>query len=160
MRRDLPRKTGGFSTLGPGPGQFFARCCRACPDRPACGVDISAAACAIARDNLAALGLEARGFIVCGDWAQRRSAAVSKSSFPIRPMSRAARSLAWSRRFAIMIRVWPSMEAKMAWRPIAKSFRPCLDLLAPGGLIALELGAGQHRSAVESLVRGTFWMPG
>lgn len=27
-------QTGGFSTLGQGPGQSFARCCRACPDLP------------------------------------------------------------------------------------------------------------------------------
>ena len=42
-----------------------------------------------------------------------------------------------------------------AYREIIPASR---DLLAPGGLIALEVGAGQH-SAVESLLTGTFGAP-
>jgi len=106
----FPRENRRFSTLGQAPGQFlldsaepawiircgcryFIRCLRDC-----------------ARQSHR-FGARIAGFIVCGDWARalrgRFDVIVSNP-----PMSRAAQSLAWNRRFANMIRVWPSMEGR------------------------------------------------
>ena len=106
----------GISTLGLARGQSFARLCKSLPDRRCgCRYPSTPAHC---RENLAALGLESRGLIVCGDWTNalrgRFHVIVSNP-----PMSRAVQSLDWSRRFAILIRGWPSMEAKTVWPPIA-----------------------------------------
>ena len=126
MRRGFLAKTGGFSTLGQAPGQFFARFCRACLDHPV-WVSIFHPLPARLRETISPLWGSNRGDSLSAVTGPALYAADSMSSSPIPPMSRAAQSLAWNRRFANMIRVWPSMEGKTVWRPIAKSSRPCRD---------------------------------
>ncbi len=54
--------------LGTGSGTLLCALLHACPRAFGIGIDVSAAACAVARDNLAALGLTGRGVAVRGSW--------------------------------------------------------------------------------------------
>jgi release factor glutamine methyltransferase len=56
--------------LGTGSGAILCSLLQSLPGSFGAGVDISGGACAIARDNLAALGLARRGLVVRGDWTR------------------------------------------------------------------------------------------
>jgi release factor glutamine methyltransferase len=121
------------------------------------GVDISSAACVIARDNLTALGLESRGFIVCGDWARalRGRFDVIVSNPPYVASGAIARLEPEVRQYDPRLALDGGEDGLAAYREII----PALPgLLAPGGLIALELGAGQYFD-VDALLRGRFEGP-
>ena len=121
------------------------------------GVDISRCACAIARDNLAALGLAQRGLIVQGDWtrALRGPFDAIASNPPYVARGEIARLTPEVRDHDPRLALDGGDDGLAAYREIIPA---SLDLLAPGGLIALEVGAGQH-PAVESLLTGAFGAP-
>ena len=62
------RRRCGLLDLGTGSGALLCALLAVFPNATGVGVDRSAAACAVARDNLAACGFAARGAIVEGDW--------------------------------------------------------------------------------------------
>jgi release factor glutamine methyltransferase len=127
------------------------------PGSVGAGIDISRGACAIARDNLAALGLARRGLIVCGDWAHALcgpfDAIVSNPPYVAR--GEIARLAPEVRDHDPHLALDGGNDGLAAYREIIPASR---DLLAPGGLIAMEMGASQHET-VESLLTGAFGAP-
>ena len=111
----------------------------------------------IARDNLAALGLAQRGLIVQGDWtrALRDPFDVIVSNPPYVVRGEIARLAPEVRDHDPRLALDGGEDGLAAYREIIPASR---DLLAPDGLIALEVGAGQH-PAVESLLTGAFGAP-
>jgi release factor glutamine methyltransferase len=134
--------------LGTGSGAILCSLLQSLPEASGIGVDRSAPACAIARDNLTSLGLAARGHIVCGDWAKTIGGCFDiVVSNPPYVASGAIAGLAPEvRDYDPRLALDGGEDGLAAYREII----PVLPgLLAPGGLIALELGAGQHRSVVS-----------
>jgi release factor glutamine methyltransferase len=152
-----PGKNWRVLDLGTGSGAILCSLLQSLPRSSGVGVDISSAACAVARDNLTALGLAARGLIVCGNWAD---ALVGCYDFIVsNPPYVASGAIAGLepevRDHDPRLALDGGEDGLAAYRAII----PALPgLLAPGGVIALELGAGQHRSVV-SLVREQFDSP-
>jgi release factor glutamine methyltransferase len=111
----------------------------------------------IARDNLAALGLAQRGLIVQGDWtrALRGPFDVIVSNPPYVVRGEIARLAPEVRDHDPRLALDGGEDGLAAYREIIPASR---DLLAPDGLIALEVGAGQH-PAIESLLTGSFGAP-
>lgn len=150
----LPRENWRILDLGTGAGAILCSILQNLPGASGTGVDVSFDACAIARENLAALGLESRGLIVCGDWANalRGRFDVIVSNPPYVATCEIARLEPEVRDHDPRLALDGGEDGLAAYRQII----PALPgLLAPGGLIALELGAGQY-PAVESLLRGGF----
>ncbi|HEY8006071.1 MAG TPA: peptide chain release factor N(5)-glutamine methyltransferase [Methylocella sp.] len=140
--------------LGTGSGAILCSLLQSLPESAGIGVDRSAAACAIARDNLTGLGLEERGFIVCGDWAKAIGGCfdIIVSNPPYVASGAIAGLAPEVRDYDPRLALDGGEDGLAAYREIIPALP---SLLAPGGLIALELGAGQHRSVV-SLVREHF----
>ncbi len=67
--RDTQVSSPRILDLGTGSGAILCAILRSVPDARGFGVDLSRAACAVARKNLELCGLADRGSIVCGDWA-------------------------------------------------------------------------------------------
>lgn len=150
----FPHKSWRILDLGTGSGVILCSLLQSLPGSCGAGVDLSAKACAIARDNLAALGLERRGFIVCGDWAGalRGCFDVIVSNPPYVASGVIARLEPEVRDHDPHLALDGGDDGLAAYRALI----PALPaLLVPGGLIALEVGAGQHHS-VGSLIRDRF----
>jgi release factor glutamine methyltransferase len=152
-----PRENWRILDLGTGSGAILCSLLQSLPGSFGTGVDISRGACVIARDNLAALGLARRGLVVHGDWtrALRGPFDVIVSNPPYVVRGEIARLALEVRDHDPRLALDGGEDGLAAYREIIPASR---DLLAPGGLIALEVGAGQH-SAVESLLTGTFGAP-
>ncbi|WP_051335370.1 peptide chain release factor N(5)-glutamine methyltransferase [Methylocapsa acidiphila] len=137
--------------LGAGSGAILCALLQELPRSFGVGVDLSPAACAIARDNLAALGLSSRGAILCGDWTLplRGGFDVLASNPPYIVRDEIAGLEADVRDFDPRLALDGGEDGLAAYRAII-SAAPAH--LAPGGTIALELGQGQ-RAAVEGLLR-------
>ena len=119
------------------------------------GVDISSAACVIARDNLTALGLKSRGSLsaVTRARALRGRFDVIVSNPPYVASGAIARLEPEVRQYDPRLALDGGEDGLAAYREII----PALPgLLVPGGLIALELGAGQYFD-VDALLRGEIW---
>jgi release factor glutamine methyltransferase len=150
----LPRETWRILDLGTGSGAILCSALQSLPGSIGTGVDISFDACAVARENLAALGLESRGLIVCGDWANALYGRfdVIVSNPPYVASNAIACLEPEVRDHDPRLALDGGEDGLAAYREII----PALPgLLAPGGLIALELGEGQY-PAVESLLKGGF----
>ncbi|MGH6822788.1 MAG: peptide chain release factor N(5)-glutamine methyltransferase [Methylocella sp.] len=152
-----PRENWRILDLGTGSGAILCSLLQSLPGSSGIGVDISPGACAIARDNLAALGLARNGLIVRGDWARalRGPFDVIVSNPPYVLRGEIARLAPEVRDHDPRLALDGGEDGLAAYREIIPASR---DLLAPGGLIALEVGAGQH-GAVESLLTGAFGGP-
>jgi release factor glutamine methyltransferase len=152
-----PRENWRILDLGTGSGAILCSLLQSLPGSFGAGVDISPGACAIARDNLAALGLARRGAIACCDWtrALRGPFDVIVSNPPYVARGEIARLVPEVRDHDPRLALDGGEDGLAAYREIIPA---CRDLLAPGGLIALEVGAGQH-PAVESLLTGEFGAP-
>ncbi len=153
----FPRENWRILDLGTGSGAILCSLLQSLPGSFGAGVDISRGACVIARDNLAALGLARRGPIVCGDWthALRGPFDVIVSNPPYVVRGDIARLAPEVRDHDPRLALDGGEDGLAAYREIIPASR---DLLTPGGLIALEVGAGQH-PAVESLLTGAFGAP-
>ena len=152
-----PRENWRILDLGTGSGAILCSLLASLPGSFGIGVDISPGACAIARKNLAALGLATQGLIVCGDWTRALcgpfDAIVANPPYVARgEIDRLAPEV---RDHDPRLALDGGEDGLAAYREIVPALR---DLLAPGGLIALEVGAGQH-GAVESLLTGAFCAP-
>lgn len=138
--------------LGVGSGAILGTLLQCLPFAFGVGVDISAKACAIARGNLAALGLAQRGRIVCGDWTAplRGGFDLIVANPPYIPggeiSSLAPEVWVYDPRLALD----GGVDGLAPYRAIIPALA---SLLAPGGLVAFELGTGQSE-AVATLLRG------
>ncbi len=150
----FPRENWRILDLGTGSGAILCSLLQSLPGALGVGTDISFAACAIARGNLAALGLARRGLVVCGDWtlATRGPFDVIVSNPPYVARREISCLAPEVRDHDPWLALDGGEDGLAAYREIIPA---CRDILAPGGFIALEVGAGQH-SAVESLLSGTF----
>jgi release factor glutamine methyltransferase len=149
-----PRENWRILDLGTGSGAILCSLLQSLPGSVGAGIDISRGACAIARDNLAALGLGRRGLIVCGNWthALRGPFDVIVANPPYVARGEIGRLAPEVRDHDPRLALDGGDDGLAAYREIIPASR---DLLAPGGLIALEVGAGQQ-GAVESLLTGAF----
>ena len=152
-----PRHNWLILDLGTGSGAILCSLLQSLPGSFGAGVDISPGACAIARDNLAALGLARGGVIVCCDWtrALRGPFDVIVCNPPYVARGEFARLASEVRDHDPRLALDGGEDGLAAYREIIPASR---DLLAPGGLLALEVGAGQH-PAVETLLTGAFGAP-
>jgi release factor glutamine methyltransferase len=152
-----PRENWRILDLGTGSGAILCSLLQSLPGSFGTGVDISPGACTIARDNLAALGLARRGPIVCGDWAHalRGPFDVIVSNPPYVVRGEIARLTPEVRDHDPRLALDGGEDGLAAYREIIPGSR---DLLAPGGLIAVEVGPGQHL-AVEALLTDAFGAP-
>jgi release factor glutamine methyltransferase len=152
-----PRENWRILDLGTGSGAILCSLLQSLPGSFGTGIDISRGACMIARDNLAGLGLAQRGLIVQGDWtrALRGPFDMIVSNPPYVVRGEIARLAPEVRDHDPRLAIDGGEDGLAAYREIIPASR---DLLAPGGLIALEVGAGQH-PAIESLLSGAFGAP-
>jgi release factor glutamine methyltransferase len=152
-----PRENWRILDLGTGSGAILCSLLQSLPGSLGAGVDISPGACVIARNNLAALGLARCGLVVRGDWtrALRGPFDVIVSNPPYVARGETARLAPEVRDHDPRLALDGGEDGLAAYREIIPASR---DLLAPGGLIALEVGAGQH-PAVESLLTAAFGAP-
>jgi release factor glutamine methyltransferase len=143
--------------LGTGSGAILCSLLQSLPGSFGAGIDISPGACAIARDNLAALGLARRGVIICCDWtrALRGTFDVIVTNPPYVARGEIARLAPEVRDHDPRLALDGGEDGLAAYREIIPA---CRNSLAPGGLIALEVGADQH-PAVETLLTSTFGVP-
>ena len=138
--------------LGTGSGALLAALLTEWPKAMGVGIDRSMEACAIARENLGALGLAGRSHVVCGDWG----AALGPSRY----------DLIVSNPPYIETGVIPALDREVRGHdPVGaldggvdgldcyRALAPILpDLLAGDGFAILELGQGQAE-AVSALMR-------
>ncbi len=152
-----PRENWRILDLGTGSGAILCSLLQSLLGSSGIGVDISPGACAIARKNLAALGLARRGLIVCCDWtrALRGPFDAIVSNPPYVARGEIARLAPEVRDHDPRLALDGGEDGLAAYREIIPASR---DLLAPGGLIALEVGAGQY-GTVASLLTGAFGAP-
>ncbi|MGH6836880.1 MAG: peptide chain release factor N(5)-glutamine methyltransferase [Methylocella sp.] len=152
-----PRDNWRILDLGTGSGAILCSLLQSLPGSFGAGVDISPGACEFARDNLAALGLARQGLILCGDWtcALRGPFDLIVSNPPYVARGEIARLAPEVREHDPRLALDGGEDGLAAYREIIPASR---DLLAPGGLIALEVGPGQQ-PAVESLLTDAFGAP-
>ncbi|MCI0465944.1 MAG: peptide chain release factor N(5)-glutamine methyltransferase [Beijerinckiaceae bacterium] len=143
--------------LGTGSGAILCSLLQNLPGSYGIGVDISHEACMIAGENLVRLGLAGRGHLVCSDWTHglRGPFDVIVSNPPYIARGEITRLPPEVRDHDPRLSLDGGEDGLQAYREIIPAMA---DLLAPGGFIALEIGAGQ-RVEVESLLRGTFRAP-
>jgi len=153
----FPRKNWRILDLGTGSGAILCSVLQGLPGAFGVGVDISPAACTIARSNLAALGLASQGVVVCGDWAHALCGRydVIVSNPPYIASGAIAGLEPEVRDHDPHLALDGGSDGLAAYRRIIFSLP---DHLAPGGLAALELGTGQYRS-VAALLGGRFGVP-
>jgi release factor glutamine methyltransferase len=152
-----PRENWRILDLGTGSGAILCSLLQSLPESCGTGIDISLEACAIARDNLAALGLAQRGFIVCGDWTHglRGPFDMIVSNPPYVAKGEFISLLPEVRNYDPPLALDGGEDGLKAYREIIPALP---NLLAPGGVVALEVGAGQC-PAIESLLGCTFGGP-
>jgi release factor glutamine methyltransferase len=146
----FPRESWRILDLGTGSGAILCSLLQSLPESSGVGVDISPAACMVARSNLAALGLRQRGFIVCADWtkALRGRFDVIVSNPPYIASGAIAELEPEVRDHDPRLALDGGDDGLAAYREIIPSLPA---FLAPGGLAALELGTGQDRFAGKLL---------
>lgn len=149
-----PRENWRILDLGTGSGAILCSALQSLPGSTGVGIDISAAACAIARDNLAALGLSSRALIVRGDWARavRGRFDIILSNPPYIASGAIAGLEPEVRDHDPHLALDGGDDGLAAYREIIPALQ---GLLAPGGMAALELGEGQYPT-VELLLSRHF----
>ena len=139
--------------LGTGSGCLLAALLSELPQAFGIGVDIDPAALRVARRNLARIGLTHRAQFVCGNWGQALGGGfdVIVVNPPYIP-SGEIESLAPE---VINHDPHGALSAGLDGLDAYRNFLPQLrGLLAPRGLVALEIGRGQA-TAVTSLLSGS-----
>jgi release factor glutamine methyltransferase len=144
-------RIGRLLDLGTGSGAILLALLAECPAAFGVGVDRSAAALAVARANAAQTGLAARAAFLCGDWAE----AVG-GGFDIIASNPPYIARATIPTLAPEVALHEPRAALDGGEDGLDAYRCILPMLptrlAPGGIVALELGFGQAES-VASLSR-------
>ncbi len=137
--------------LGTGSGAILGALLRQFPRAIGFGVDLSPAACAIARQNLDALGLCGRAFILAGRWLAPISGRfdVIVSNPPYIEAEAVAGLDPEVRLYDPRLALDGGVDGLEAYRAIASA---AASHLAPRGILAFELGADQA-AAVDSILR-------
>jgi release factor glutamine methyltransferase len=144
--------------LGIGSGAILAALLGHFPEAFGVGVDISEAACRVARSNLANLGLARRAAVVCGDWAKALSGTfdVIVSNPPYIASCELAGLAREVRDYDPDLALDGGIDGLKAYRAIAPSLA---WLAASEGFVALEIGAGQGGSVGQILTSHDFTSP-
>jgi release factor glutamine methyltransferase len=147
----FPRDRWRILDLGTGSGAILCSLLQCLPGSSGVGVDRSHEACVIAAENCASLGFGQRACIVCSDWTHALRGRfdmvvsnppyVAKAEFVSLPPE--------VRNHDPPLALNGGEDGLAAYREIISDLG---NFLAPRGIIALEVGAGQ-RFAVESLLR-------
>ncbi|WP_341213628.1 peptide chain release factor N(5)-glutamine methyltransferase [uncultured Limimaricola sp.] len=138
----LSEPFGHVLDLGVGSGCILLTLLAEMPDARGIGVDVSEAACAVARENAHALGLDDRVHISVSDWMSRVEGVFDLvvSNPPYIARSEMAD-------LAPEVRDWEPAGALTDGADGLSCYRAILDgatdVLAPGGRLVMELGAGQ-----------------
>lgn len=137
--------------LGTGTGCLLLALLRELPRAQGFGVDISAAALAVARSNARTLGLAGRSVFACGDWGGALSGAwqviVSNPPYIIaQEIDALAPEVS---RFDPRLALDGGGDGLAAYRELTGDLG---RLLAPGGLCALEVGEGQAEAVERILI--------
>ena len=146
-RRDGPLR---LLDLGIGSGAILGALLTKLPSAYGVGVDRSAAACRIAWNNLAALGLAGRSAIICGDWTAALGGTfdVIVSNPPYIASGEIAGLAPEVRDHDPRAALDGGPDGLTAYRVLAPA---AAALLAPGGILAFEVGAGQSELVVALL---------
>ncbi len=128
--------------LGTGSGALLCALLHACPRGTGVGLDLSFAACLVARGNLRALGLGARGAVVQGSWgaALRGPFDVIVANPPYIPRADLARLGPEVADYDPPLALDGGPDGLDPYRAMVPQLP---DLLAPGGVAALEGGWDQ-----------------
>jgi release factor glutamine methyltransferase len=153
----FPRENWRILDLGTGSGAILCSLLQYFPESSGVGVDRSYEACVIAARNCATLGLEHRALIVCGDWthALRGRFDMIVSNPPYVAQGKFVSLSPEVRGHDPLLALDGGEDGLAAYRKIVPGL---CNLLAPEGIVALEVGAGQHL-AVESLLRDMVGAP-
>jgi release factor glutamine methyltransferase len=148
--------------LGVGSGAVLGALLRSLPAASGVGVDISPAACAVARNNLAANGLGGRGSIVCANWsaALRGRFDIIVSNPPYIRRADIAGLAPEVRVYEPRVALDGGPDGLAAYRAIIPA---TAGLLRSGGLLALEFGLGQENDVAailppELFTKPKFWL--
>ena len=141
--------------LGVGSGAILGALLQSLPKASGVGVDISPAACAIARNNLAANGFAERSQIVCANWtaALRGPFDVIVSNPPYIRGGDVAGLAPEVRLYDPRLALDGGADGLDAYRALIPA---AARLLAPEGLLALELGLGQGEDVAALLRAASF----
>ncbi len=148
-KREMPLR---ILDLGTGSGALLCALLASFPQAFGIGIDLSEAACRVAAGNLEALGLAARGKIVCGDWtkALRGSFDIIVSNPPYIAHAEIATLDLEVRDYDPHLALDGGADGYDAYRVLI----PALPhLLAPDGVAVFELGIGQAEG-VGDLLKG------
>lgn len=141
--------------LGTGSGAILGALLSHFPQALGIGVDLSEAACRVARRNLETLGFASRARVFCGDWANALCGAFDVIvSNPPYVASHALASLALEvREHDPQMALDGGKDGLAAYRAILPSLA---GLATPDSLVALELGLGQARGVTRILQSSGF----
>jgi release factor glutamine methyltransferase len=141
--------------LGVGSGAIIGALLQSLPEASGVGVDISAAACAIARRNLAANGFAARSQIVCANWTAplRGAFDIIVSNPPYIRGDELAGLAPEVRLHDPQLALDGGADGLDAYRAVIPA---AAALLAPDGVLALEFGLGQGEEVAAILRAASF----
>lgn len=141
--------------LGTGSGCILLTLLHALPGARGLGVDCSAAALAVAGRNAARLGLAERADFTKGDWCAGLDGPfdVAVSNPPYIPTGDIGGLDPEVARYEPLVALDGGLDGLAAYRVLARSVR---SVLAPGGLFALEVGAGQALAVCRLLGEAGF----
>lgn len=136
--------------LGTGSGAILAALLTELPHAFGIGVDLSVDAARTACDNLARLGLSSRSAVVAGCWGEALAGGFDLlvSNPPYIPTAHLAGLDAEVRLHDPPLALDGGADGLNAYRAIAGQ---AVRLLAPGGILVLELGIGQEEAVAQLL---------
>lgn len=141
--------------LGVGSGAILAALLTRFPNARGLGVDVSQAACRIAKRNLEALGIGPRGRIVCGDWASSLAGAfeIIVANPPYVASTEFEGLAPEVRNYDPKLSLDGGIDGLAAYR----AFLPTLKgLLSNDGVLGLEIGPGQAGCVTRLLASAGF----
>jgi release factor glutamine methyltransferase len=153
--RETPVSSPRILDLGTGAGAILCAILQSVPNAHGFGVDLSRAACAVARKNLELCGLAGRGSIVCGDWADAIGASFDLivSNPPYIGREEAAALEPEVARFDPALALFGGEGGLACYRRLAGDIS---RLLKPGGGAFLEIGWRQAQAVGQVLSEAGF----
>jgi release factor glutamine methyltransferase len=141
--------------LGVGSGAILGALLMSLPEAYGVGVDISPAACAIARNNLAANGFAERGHIVCANWTAplRGRFDIIVANPPYIRGGDVAGLAPEVRLYDPRLALDGGPDGLAAYRALIPA---AAGLLEPQGVLALEFGLGQGEDVAALLQAASF----